>query len=80
MKKVSGKKKKVMIVLGILLAIILLVPVPFPVKDGGSVEYRAILYSVTSVHALAPLDYDRVYYEGTVVKILGFKVFDNVDW
>lgn len=80
MKKVSGKKKIVMIVLGILLAIILLVPVPYRIKDGGSIEYRAVLYSVTSVHALAPPDYERNYFEGTVVTILGVKVFDNVDW
>lgn len=80
MKKISGKKKKVMIVLGILLAIILLVPVPYRIKDGGSIEYRAILYSVTSVHALTPPDYERDYFEGTIVTILGVEVFDNVDW
>lgn len=80
MKKVSGKKKKVMIVIGILLAIILLVPVPYRIKDGGSIEYHAILYSVTSVHALTPPDYERRYFEGTIVTILGIKVFDNVDW
>lgn len=80
MKKVSGKKKKVMIVLGILLAIILLVPVPYRIKDGGSIEYRAILYSVISVHALTPPDYERDYFEGTIVTILGVEVFDNVDW
>lgn len=80
MKKIIGKKKIVMIVIGILLAIILLVPIPCPIKDGGSVEYRAILYSVTSVHALAPPDYERDYYDGTVVTILGIEVFDNVDW
>ncbi|MDE6418992.1 MAG: hypothetical protein K2K87_00520 [Lachnospiraceae bacterium] len=80
MKKDSGKKKKTMIVLGILLAVILLVPIPIHYKDGGSVEYRAILYSVKSVHALAPLDSGQTYYEGTVVTILGFKVFDNVNY
>lgn len=80
MKKDPGKKKKIMIVLGILLAVILLVPVPIRYKDGGSVEYRAILYSVKSVHALASPDSGRTYYEGTVVTILGLEVFDNVDW
>ena len=79
MKKVFGKKK-VRIALGILLAVILLVPVQIHYKDGGSVEYRAILYSVKSVHSLALPDSGRTYNEGTVVTILGFKVFDNVDW
>ncbi|MDE7283453.1 MAG: hypothetical protein K2N85_07725 [Lachnospiraceae bacterium] len=80
MKKVSGKKKKVMIVIGILLAIILLVPEKRHYHDGGTIEYHAILYSVKFVHHMAPDDYERRYIEGTEVTILGFKVFDNVDW
>ncbi|MDE6747902.1 MAG: hypothetical protein K2K21_02385 [Lachnospiraceae bacterium] len=80
MKKIFGKKKIVMIVLGILLAIILLVPETWAYRDGGTVEYHAILYSVKFVHAMAPDDYERDYIEGTVVTILGIKVFDNVDW
>ena len=80
MKKIFGKKKIVMIVLGILLAIILLVPEYGFYTDGGTVEYRAILYKVRFVHHMAPDDYERRYIEGTEVTILGFKVFDNVDW
>lgn len=80
MKKGSGVKKKTAVILGIVFAIILLIPFPRYYKDGGTVEYRAVLYRVKSVHALAAPDSDREYIEGTVVTILGFKVYDNVVW
>lgn len=74
-------KKKVMIVVGILLAIILLVPVRYPFKDGGSIEYRAILYSVTDWHSMAGMgESGYQYVEGITVKILGIEVFDNANW
>ena len=42
----------------ILLGFILLLPIPLRYKDGGTVEYRALLYSVYDVHRLAiePVD------------------------
>lgn len=74
-------KKKVMIVVGILLAIILLIPGRYRYKDGGSIEYRAILYSVTDWHSMAvPKESRLQYVEGITVKILGIEVFDNAHW
>ena len=43
-------KKKVMISICVLLAIVLLVPIPMCLKDGGTVVYRAVLYQVEDVH------------------------------
>ena len=37
-------KKKVVVIIAILIAAILLVPIPHRLKDGGSVEYR--LFSI----------------------------------
>ncbi|MGN1188314.1 MAG: hypothetical protein ACI4R6_07450 [Lachnospiraceae bacterium] len=72
-------KKKVRIVLSIVLLIILLFPLPYRIKDGGSVEYKAILYSVKDVHSLNPdINSEQKYIEGIVVKILGFEIFNNV--
>ena len=45
-------KKKVMIGICVLLAIVLLVPIPMRLKDGGTVVYRAVLYQVEDVHRL----------------------------
>lgn len=80
MKKIFGGKKKAAIVCGVILALMLLVPVPLRYKDGGTVEYRAVLYSVKTVHTMAPLESGPEYMEGTVVTILGIEVFDNVAW
>lgn len=73
-------KKKIILSLCILLAVILLFPIPYHLKDGGTVVYQAILYSVEDVHRLAPLDDlpEHPYFEGIRIKILGIKVFDNV--
>ena len=45
-------KKKVMIGICVLLAIVLLVPIPMRLKDGGTVVYHAVLYQVEDVHRL----------------------------
>lgn len=72
-------KKKVIIGLCTLLTIILLFPIPLHLKDGGTVEYKSVLYSVQKVHRLGAVDSGQEYLEGTVVKILGFEVFNNVN-
>ena len=63
-------KKKVFIIIAIIIAVILLVPIPHRLKDGGSVEYKAILYTVKSVHQI---DHNNAtgYIDGTIIKILG---------
>ena len=70
--------KKLLAAICIVLALLLLVPVPIRLKDGGSVEYKAMLYSVTDVHRLAP-ESEGGYLEGTIVEILGVEVFNNVE-
>ena len=62
--------KKLLAGICLVLALVLLIPVPLRLKDGGSVEYRAVLYSVTDVHRLAP-ELESGYLEGTVIEILG---------
>ena len=71
-------KKKVFIIIAIIIAAILLVPIPHRLKDGGSVEYKAILYSVKSVHQI---DHNTAtgFIDGTIIKILGVEVFNNTD-
>ena len=74
--------KKLKIGLIIILLIILLTPMPIRYKDGGTVEYRAILYGVTDVHTLATeedMAKGKTLYEGIIVRILFFEVFNNVD-
>ena len=70
------KRKKIWIVIVVVLAIIMLVPIPLKLKDGGSVEYRAILYSVTKYHSFNP-ESIKGYDDGWKIKILGLTVYDE---
>ena len=67
-------KKKIIIIVCVIL-VIMLIPVRLQLKDGGTVEYKSILYKVSKVHRLIDNGFDI----GTEIRILGFKVFDNVE-
>ena len=73
-------KKKVMIGICVLLAIVLLVPIPMRLKDGGTVVYHAVLYQVEDVHRLGAVDMaGDEYLEGMIVRILGMEVYNSVE-
>ena len=73
-------KKKVMIGICVLLAIVLLVPIPMRLKDGGTVVYHAVLYQVEDVHRLGVVDApEDEYLEGMIVRILGMEVYNSVE-
>lgn len=48
-------KKRNVVIVCILLAVFLLIPIPLRLKDGGTVEYKALVYRVLKVHRLAPV-------------------------
>ena len=72
------KKKNVYIVC-VLLAIVLLIPIPLQLKDGGTVEYKALVYRVLKVHRLAPIESGKEYEEGIIIKVLGIEVYNNIE-
>lgn len=65
-------------ILCMLLGLILLIPIPMRMKDGGSVEYRAVLYCVTDVHKIDH-EADDGYIDGTVVEVLGMEIYSNLE-
>lgn len=68
-------KKKVIVVVIAISLLILLVPIPMHLKDGGTVEYRALTYKISKVHRLAnALGYE----EGIIIEILGMEIYNNV--
>lgn len=70
-------KKKTIVRICALLAV-LLIPVPLSVKDGGTIIYHAIAYSVEVVHRLNPdMDSEQEFLEGTIIKIFGIEVFNS---
>lgn len=70
-------KKKAIIVLCVLLLAVLLVPIPLRLKDGGTVKYQALLYSISDVHRLAPSTASG-YEDGVILEILGMQIYNNV--
>ncbi len=73
-------KKKVMIGICVLLAIVLLIPIPMRLKDGGTVVYNAVLYQVEDVHRLGAVDTaEDEYLKGMIVRILGMEVYNRVE-
>lgn len=66
-------KKKIIIIICIVL-IVMLIPVRLQLKDGGTIEYKSILYKVSKVHRTIDNGFDI----GTEIEILGFKIYDNV--
>lgn len=70
-------KKKTIIFIIIIILLILLIPIPMHLNDGGTVEYRAILYKISNVHRLTG-NLETMYENGTIIEILGIEVFNNV--
>lgn len=67
-------KKKIIIIVCVLL-VVMLIPRKKYLEDGGTVEYKSLLYKISKVHRLIDNGFDI----GTEIRILGFKVFDNVE-
>ncbi len=75
------KKKKLVTVIILLALIVLLFPIRTQLKDGGTVEYKALLYKVSDVHSLTTLEEHengKEFNEGFIIEILGFEIFNNV--
>lgn len=70
------KNKKIIIGIIIGIAVILLFPIPLSLKDGGSIEFKAILYSITKYHQINH-EVDDGYVDGIELKVLGRKVLDT---
>ncbi|MBR5592989.1 MAG: hypothetical protein IKW46_02835 [Bacteroidaceae bacterium] len=75
-------KKKAIIIVCVLLAIVLLFPIPMRLRDGGTIQYKAILYTVSDVHSLAAVEDQEAgkeFNEGIIIEILGFEIVNNVN-
>ncbi|NLC47830.1 MAG: hypothetical protein GX758_00515 [Tenericutes bacterium] len=71
-------KKKIIIIIIILLFTLMLIPMPMKLKDGGSTEYKAILYNVTKIRRINTQS-STGYETGWEIKILGFQIYNNVN-
>lgn len=77
------KKKTIIITVIVILLFVLLFPIKLMLKDGGTVEYKAILYTVTKrqTESIDPDDPSRIgLYIGTEIKILFWEVYNDVEF
>lgn len=73
-------KKKIILICIILIAIIMLFPVKHELKDGGSIEYKAILYDVTNYKQIPMPEYPEApSFQGLEIRILGITVYSELD-
>ena len=77
-------KKKIVIGIVVFVMLVLLVPIRLQMKDGGSVQYKAVLYSVTKYHQITLKEgseedviVESGYRVGWGVEILGLEIFNN---
>lgn len=64
----------------IILVLVLLIPYPFPIEldDGGTMIYRAVLWSVEKRHRLWQEGDTKGHMVGTVISILSFELYNDV--
>ncbi len=81
-----SKNKKIIIVVVVIVLLILLFPIRNQLKDGGTVEYKALVYKVSKVKRLISIEEMeqegkiKEYEHGIVIEILGFEIYNNVKW
>lgn len=69
------KEKNILIIVIIVLLIIFLFPIKVNrLKDGGTVEYKALTYKISNVHRYSETEHE----DGIIVEILGKEIFNNV--
>jgi len=72
------KNKKILITIIVIIAVILLIPIPMRLKDGGSIKYQAVLYSITKYHKLNH-ETENGYIDGIGIEILGVEILNTTD-
>ena len=71
-------KKKNLIIILIVILLVMLIPIPIKLKDGGSTEYKALLYNITKIHRINHQS-STGYENGLKVEILGIQVYNKTD-
>lgn len=71
-------KKKVIVIVIVIVFLVLFVPIPMHLKDGGTVEYKALTYKVSKIHRTNPYSLTG-YEDGIVVEVFGIKVYEKIN-
>ena len=77
-------KRKVIIISIAIILLVLLFPIRSQLKDGGTVEYKALVYKASKVKRLISIEEMeqegkiKEYDHGIIIEILGFEIYNNV--
>ena len=75
-------KNKIIIRVITIIIILLLIPIPMKLKDGGTLEFKAITYKISKVHSLKTVEEQensgKMYSDGWKIEVLGFEIYNNV--
>ena len=74
-------KKKVLIGLTIIVLVILLFPRRNTLNNGGTIEYKSVVYKVSKVHRYK-IDgkYNNNFENGIIIELFGKEIYNNVEW
>ncbi len=78
--KLDQKSRKKALLLLIVLFLAMLIPMKIQHTEGGTVQYKAVFYSVIQHHEQASQNYRLGTVEGTEIRILFWKVYDNSEF
>lgn len=71
------KNKDIFKIILLLIILILFLPIPYRLKDGGSIEYKAIVYKITKYHKLNEVGKNNHYIDGIGIEIFGIEVYKS---
>jgi len=75
--RTTSKWRRLFVIIGLIILLILLIPIPGAYNDGGSISYDALIYNVSSRHAYWEEDGYDGFLVGIQIRIFGRLVFDN---
>ncbi len=74
------KRKCAVIIITAFIFTLLLFPIRLQYKDGGTVEYKAILYSVIKKHSATDENGNPGFHIGTIVELFGIELYNQVQF
>lgn len=72
------KSKKIWIIIIVIIALVLLFPIPMRLRDGGSIRFQALLYNVTIYHQLNH-QAESGYVDGIGIELFGVEILNTAD-
>ena len=76
-------KNKMAIAAVIIFFVVLLFPVRYQLKDGGTIVYKSLTYSVEKVHSLTYMSEmektGKMYHEGVRIALFGVEVYEKIE-